>query len=143
MASRTWGARAEEWTDSRTRRPDVTCWPKPGRRRTIAGVDQTKTAYEIQLVDIPDSACCRNLPSILAFEQASHGGEIAAAGEAGVVTRDRVTDLGRVLSGEAGGRRSARDITLFDSTGLAIQDLAIAKVAAAEADGMDLQRLEF
>ena len=55
MASRTWGARAEEWTDSRTRRPDVTCWPKPGRRRTIAGVDHTKTAYEIQLVDIPDS----------------------------------------------------------------------------------------
>ena len=55
MASRTWGARAEEWTDSRTRRPDVTCWPKPGRRPTIAGVDHTKTAYEIQLVDIPDS----------------------------------------------------------------------------------------
>ena len=68
------------------------------------------------------------------WEQASHGGELAAAVEAGVVTRDRVTDIGLVLTGEAEGRRSGRDITLFDSTGLAIQDLAIAKVAAAKAD---------
>ncbi len=75
------------------------------------------------------------------WEQASHGGELAAGVEAGVVTRDRVTDIGRVLTGEAVGRRNARDITLFDSTGLAIQDLAIAKVAAARADSIDLQRL--
>ncbi len=75
------------------------------------------------------------------WDQASHGGELAAGVGAGVVTRDRVTDIGRVLVGEAEGRRSAEDITLFDSTGLAIQDLAIAKAAAAKADGMDLQRL--
>ena len=55
VASKTWGARAEDWTDSRTRRPDVTCWPKPGRSRSTAGVDHTKTAYEIQLVDISDA----------------------------------------------------------------------------------------
>jgi len=76
------------------------------------------------------------------WEQASHGGELAAAVEAGVVTRDRVTDLGLVLAGEADGRRSAEDITLFDSTGLAIQDLAIAKVAVAKSDALDLPRLE-
>jgi len=58
------------------------------------------------------------------------------------VTRGRVTELGRVLAGEAEGRRSARDITLFDSTGLAIQDLAIAKVAAAKTGEMALQQLE-
>jgi ornithine cyclodeaminase/alanine dehydrogenase-like protein (mu-crystallin family) len=76
------------------------------------------------------------------WEQASHGGELAAGVVAGVVTRDRVTDIGRVLSGDAEGRRSSRDITLFDSTGLAIQDLAIAKVAAAKADQLDLPRLD-
>ena len=76
------------------------------------------------------------------WEQASHGGELAAGVEAGLVTRKRVTELGRVLTGEADGRRSAEDITLFDSTGLAIQDLAIAKVAAAKADDLDLQHLE-
>src|SRR4051794_7082989 len=76
------------------------------------------------------------------WEQASHGGELAAGVVAGVVTRERVTDIGRVLTGAAEGRRSGRDITLFDSTGLAIQDLAIAKAAAAKADQLDLQRLD-
>ncbi|MSO95819.1 MAG: ornithine cyclodeaminase family protein [Thermoleophilia bacterium] len=76
------------------------------------------------------------------WQQASHGGELAAGVEAGVVSREQVTDIGRVLMGEADGRRSGRDITLFDSTGLAIQDLAIAKVAVAKADTMDLQHLE-
>ena len=62
--------------------------------------------------------------------------------DAGVVTRDSVTEIGAVLTGEADGRRSAGDVTLFDSTGLAIQDLAIAKVAAAKADQLDLTRLD-
>jgi ornithine cyclodeaminase/alanine dehydrogenase-like protein (mu-crystallin family) len=47
-----------------------------------------------------------------------------------------------VLVGDAEGRRSAGDITLFDSTGLAIQDLAIAKAAYAKAAQLDLQQLE-
>jgi len=76
------------------------------------------------------------------WEQASHGGEFAAAVGAGVVSRDDVTELGVVLAGDADGRRSAGDITLFDSTGLAIQDLAIAKVAYAKAGELDLQKLE-
>ena len=37
-----------------------------------------------------------------------------------------VTDLGAVLAGAAAGRADAEAVTLFDSTGLAIQDLAIA-----------------
>jgi ornithine cyclodeaminase/alanine dehydrogenase-like protein (mu-crystallin family) len=48
---------------------------------------------------------------------------------AGVVGRDRVTELGEVITGRAEGRRSAEEITLFDSTGLAIQDLGIATAA--------------
>jgi ornithine cyclodeaminase/alanine dehydrogenase-like protein (mu-crystallin family) len=76
------------------------------------------------------------------WEQASHGGELAAGVEAGVVTRDRVTEIGRVLTGEAEGRRSAEDITLFDSTGLAIQDLAIAKAALAKTGELDLPTID-
>ena len=76
------------------------------------------------------------------WEQASHGGELAAAASSGVIERGDVTELGAVLLGEADGRRSAGDITLFDSTGLAIQDLAIAKAAYAKAGGLDLQQLE-
>ncbi|MDQ6807729.1 MAG: ornithine cyclodeaminase family protein, partial [Actinomycetota bacterium] len=60
------------------------------------------------------------------WEQASHGGELTGAIEAGLVTRDRVTELGGVLAGVAAGRPGPEAVTLFDSTGLAIQDLAIA-----------------
>lgn len=60
------------------------------------------------------------------WEQASHGGELTGAVAAGLVTRGKVTDLGAVLTGEAPGRPGPEAVTLFDSTGLAIQDLAIA-----------------
>jgi alanine dehydrogenase len=63
------------------------------------------------------------------WAQASHGGELTTAVEAGRVTREHVTDLGAVLTGEAPGRRDAGEVTLFDSTGLAIQDLAVAAAA--------------
>ena len=39
--------------------------------------------------------------------------------------REDVTQLGDVLAGNAAGRASADEITVFDSTGLAIQDLAV------------------
>jgi ornithine cyclodeaminase/alanine dehydrogenase-like protein (mu-crystallin family) len=63
------------------------------------------------------------------WAQASHGGELTGAVEEGLVTRDQVTDLGAVLAGEAPGRPAPDAITMFDSTGLAIQDLAIAATA--------------
>jgi ornithine cyclodeaminase/alanine dehydrogenase-like protein (mu-crystallin family) len=44
-------------------------------------------------------------------------------------TREQVTELGAVLAGMAPGRPGPEAVTLFDSTGLAIQDLAIAAAA--------------
>jgi len=58
--------------------------------------------------------------------QAAAGGELAAPVAAGRVARGDVTELGAVLAGDAAGRSDAAEITLFDSTGLAIQDLGIA-----------------
>jgi ornithine cyclodeaminase/alanine dehydrogenase-like protein (mu-crystallin family) len=75
------------------------------------------------------------------WEQASHGGELVAPFEGGLIGRDDVTEIGAVLTGNAEGRRSPADITLFDSTGLAIQDLAIAIAALENADGLDLPML--
>jgi len=69
-------------------------------------------------------------------------GDVGQGVAAGLVTRDDVTELGAVLIGEADGRRSAGDITLFDSSGLAIQDLAIAKLAYAKRDELDLKTIE-
>jgi ornithine cyclodeaminase/alanine dehydrogenase-like protein (mu-crystallin family) len=76
------------------------------------------------------------------WEQASHNGELVHAVEAGVLTRDAVTDLGAVLAGTAEGRGSDDEITAFDSTGLAIQDLAIALAALERVDDLDLPTLD-
>ena len=59
------------------------------------------------------------------WTQASHGGELTGAVEAGLVERHRVSELGDVLTGAAPARSDPGAMTLFDSTGLAIQDLSI------------------
>lgn len=63
------------------------------------------------------------------WTQTAHGGELTGAIEAGVIGRPDVAELGAVLAGAAQGRRNPEEITMFDSTGLAIQDLAIASAA--------------
>jgi len=72
------------------------------------------------------------------WEQASHNGELVHALEAGRLQREDVTELGSVLAGDAEGRRSDDEVTVFDSTGLAIQDLAIALAAMEHAHQLKL-----
>ena len=60
------------------------------------------------------------------WEQASHNGDVSRAVENGALGRDDVSELGRILLGEETGRGAEDEITVFDSTGLAVQDLAVA-----------------
>ena len=76
------------------------------------------------------------------WEQASHNGDLVHAVEAGVLTHNDVAQLGDVLAGTAEGRESDRDITIFDSTGLAIQDLAIALAAMERLNQLDLPEFD-
>jgi alanine dehydrogenase len=46
--------------------------------------------------------------------------------EAGALGRGDVAELGRILLGEEPGRAAGDEMTVFDSTGLAVQDLAVA-----------------
>jgi alanine dehydrogenase len=75
------------------------------------------------------------------WEQASHSGDLMGAVEAGLLGRDDVNQLGEVLAGTTPGRRSPDEITAFDSTGLAIQDLAIAIAAMERAKELNLPTL--
>ena len=92
---------------------------RPGLHLNMLGADGPgKAEATIDAVAACDLYCDE-------WAQASHGGELTGAVEAGRATREDVTDLGAVLTGEA-PRPSGDRPTLFDSTGLAIQDLAIA-----------------
>ena len=60
-------------------------------------------------------------------------GEAQHAVAAGLVAAGDITPLGAVLTGAEAGRRSGEEITLFDGTGVGLQDLAVAAVAVARA----------
>jgi len=60
-------------------------------------------------------------------------GEAQHAVKAGLVTAGAITPLGEVLTGAHPGRRDAGEITIFDGTGVGLQDLAVAAVPVARA----------
>ncbi|MFC6863120.1 ornithine cyclodeaminase family protein [Halomicroarcula sp. GCM10025817] len=76
------------------------------------------------------------------YEQCTHSGEINVPWSEGTLLDDDIYgELGAIVAGDLAGRTDGDGITLFDSTGLAIQDVAAAHVAyenAREAgDGLD------
>lgn len=61
-------------------------------------------------------------------DQASHSGEINVPLEKGVFRPDQIhAELGDIIAGKRPGRAADDEITLFDSTGIAILDVAVAK----------------
>jgi ornithine cyclodeaminase len=77
-------------------------------------------------------------------EQSVTIGEVQHAVALGLIYADAITPLGAVIAGLAPGRTSPQEITLFDGTGVALQDLAVASIAvdAAMAQGLG-QDVEF
>ena len=109
---------------------------RPGQHVSLMGADGPGKA-EIAVAEIARvKIFCDE------WEQASHGGELAAAVEAGAISQADVRELGAVLTSTSPGRESDDEITIFDSTGLAIQDLAIAIAVAERAADFDLPLLE-
>lgn len=67
-------------------------------------------------------------------KQAFHSGEINVPLTQGIITKDDVYgNIGEIVAGLKPGRTSDEEITVFTSTGLAIQDAAAAKVAYKKA----------
>lgn len=61
------------------------------------------------------------------WEQASHSGEINVPYERGELKReDLYGELGDIVAGKKPGRQNDTDVTIFDSTGLGIQDIVVA-----------------
>ena len=63
------------------------------------------------------------------WEQASHSGEINVPLSQGLLSQDDIyADIGEVVTGSKPGRENDEEITVFDSTGLGIQDIVAAKM---------------
>ena len=68
-------------------------------------------------------------------------GECQHAVAAGLVTESDITPIGAVITGAHPGRANEDDITLFDGTGVGVQDLAVAAMAVerAKAEGSAIE----
>ncbi|MGF6255135.1 ornithine cyclodeaminase family protein [Ensifer sp. LBL] len=102
-------------------------WIAPGAHITAMGAD----APGKQELDIALVARADRLVADLAEQCLDHG-ELSAAARAGLIGVDRCVALGAILSGADEGRRSDRDITIADLTGIATQDIAIARTVLDE-----------
>ncbi|WP_294611565.1 iminosuccinate reductase BhcD [uncultured Roseovarius sp.] len=99
-------------------------WIKPGTHIACMGTD-TKGKQEV------DPALFKSA-TVFADEiaQSITIGEAQHAIASGLVGERDLTAIGAVINGTHPGRRSAEEITLFDGTGVGLQDLAVASVAA-------------
>lgn len=71
--------------------------------------------------------------------QAIHSGEINVPIRDGLFTADQIAGtIGEIVLGKK-GRKNNDELTLFDSTGLAIQDLAIAEIAMKSGNFINLR----
>ncbi len=73
------------------------------------------------------------------YEQCTHSGEINVPWSAGILTDEDIHgEIGDIVTGTLAGRTADDEVTVFDSTGLAIQDVAAAHVVYEHAVGEDV-----
>ncbi|MFC3625418.1 ornithine cyclodeaminase family protein [Vogesella amnigena] len=97
-------------------------WIAPGTHITAVGADaEGKQELDASLVAAADVLVADSVVQCTAF------GELQHAFAAGAIGLQDVHELGAVLDGRQCGRRAADDITIADLSGIAIQDVQIAK----------------
>jgi ornithine cyclodeaminase len=98
---------------------------KPGTHITAMGSDTPeKNEIDPLILKSAGTVVADSIPQCLLR------GEIRAAIAADVLRRENVVELGNVISGKA-GRRGPDEITVADLTGVAVQDIMIAKAVVA------------
>lgn len=111
-------------------------WLSPGQHVNAAGSNHLRRR------ELDEAAVTRaSFIAVDSLDQAKiECGDLAAVVKAGELAWDRVHELADVASGRLKARTSEDDITLFESQGLAIEDVAAAKVVYEKARGAGLGR---
>ena len=103
-------------------------WISPGTHINAIGADaKGKQELDVQIIQ-------KGILVVDDIEQSMHGGEINVGVSQGILAHEDIhATLGEIMAGLKKGRNSPSDITVFDSTGLAIQDMALGKRAYTKA----------
>jgi len=99
-------------------------WIKPGTHIACMGTD-TKGKQEVDAALLAKATVFTD-----EIAQSTTIGEAQHAISSGQIAEDDITPVGAVINGTHPGRSSDDEITLFDGTGVGLQDLAVAEVAA-------------
>ncbi|WP_217360155.1 iminosuccinate reductase BhcD [Ruegeria arenilitoris] len=99
-------------------------WIKPGTHLACMGTD-TKGKMEVD----PELVASAQVFTDEVAQSVTIG-EAQHAVASGALDPDAITPIGAVINGDHPGRTKADQITLFDGTGVGLQDLAVASVAA-------------
>ncbi len=92
-------------------------------------------SYTREMREVDPALLARALVVVDQIEAAmAEAGEVVAAVEGGLIARAELVELGALVAGAVPGRRDERDVTLFKSVGVAVQDLAAGARAVAEAE---------
>ena len=110
-------------------------WVKPGTHIACMGTD-TKGKQEVDPALVAAATVFTD-----EVAQSVSIGETQHAVEAGTLSPDAITPIGAVINGTHPGRVSPEEITLFDGTGVGLQDLAVASVAARIAEEKGLAQV--
>jgi alanine dehydrogenase len=102
-------------------------WIKPGTHLACMGTD-TKGKQEVDAALLAHAQVFTD-----EVAQSTSIGEAQHAVSHGLIKADDIVAVGRVVNGDHPGRRDAEAITLFDGTGVGLQDLAAAAIAVARA----------
>jgi alanine dehydrogenase len=70
--------------------------------------------------------------------QAISVGETQSAVRTGMIQSENLREIGQLIAGNVKGRMSEQDITVFDSTGIALQDLAVAKYLVEKTEELNI-----
>jgi len=107
-------------------------WIKPGTHLACMGTD-TKGKQEIDHRLLAQATVFTD-----EIDQSISIGEAQHAVAEKILFAEQITPIGEVINGSHPGRRSEQEITLFDGTGVGLQDLVVASAAArlAEARGL-------
>jgi len=103
-------------------------WVTPGTHFNCIGADAPRKE------ELDPAILTRTKIVVDDWEQASHSGEINVPLAKGIITkRDVWGEIGEVVAGLKPGRTSSEEITVFTSTGLAVQDAVTAELAYKQA----------
>lgn len=107
-------------------------WIRPGTHLSCIGSDMEGKQELEEALTAKAHVFCDDLAQVIAV------GECEKAVKAGLLSPADITEIGDVLLGKAAGRQNDAEITIFDSTGIGLQDLMTASLITDLAEERNL-----